>query len=183
MARVLIIEDSMLELYRYVNFLKELNYEATGISSLAEAQVVLKKRSYDYVITDLHLSAGSDNPEGYDILALAKELNPKVITMALSFDPKKEVADKVVELGASLFVKKPLESSEELSVFISQAKENNQLKKQNKILKKEKVTKNNKLLERFPFGVVISDSQVALAKKLSQNPTIPVTIYGETGTG
>ena len=58
--------------------------------------------------------------------------------MALSFDPKKEVMAKVLELGASLFVKKPLESSEELSVFISQAKENSQLKKQNKILKKRK---------------------------------------------
>ena len=43
MASVLIIEDSMLELYRYVNFLKELNFEATGISSLAEAEVVLEK--------------------------------------------------------------------------------------------------------------------------------------------
>ena len=38
MASVLVIEDSTLELYRYVSFLKKLDHDVTGISSLAEAK-------------------------------------------------------------------------------------------------------------------------------------------------
>ena len=155
MASVLVIEDSTLELYRYVSFLKKLDHDVTGISSLAEAKHILAQRSYDYVITDLHLSIGSETPDGYEVLSLAKELNPNVVTMALSFDPKPEVAKKVVELGASSFVKKPLESAEEFSVYMSQAKDNDSLKKQNKILSKEKV--NQKLFKYFPLGMVVQE--------------------------
>ena len=166
MASVLIIEDSMLELYRYVNFLKELKYDVTGISSVNEARIVLAKRSFDYIITDLHLSTSSETPEGFEILKFSKELNPNVITIALSFDPKKEVAEKVLQLGAALFVKKPLASAEELEVFISQAKKNSDLKKQNSLLNKEK-EESGSVLQSYPYGMVVSDSQVKLTQKTS----------------
>ena len=86
--------------------------------------------------------------------------------MALSFDPKPEVAKKVVELGASSFVKKPLESAEEFSVYMSQAKDNDSLKKQNKILSKEKV--NQKLFKYFPLGMVVQESETRVAEIVSK---------------
>ena len=36
---VLLIEDSKLELYRYVNFLKDLSFDVTGVSTAKEAKL------------------------------------------------------------------------------------------------------------------------------------------------
>jgi CheY-like chemotaxis protein len=78
MGRVLLVEDHE-ELQRLLaEIIRELGHEADGVNSSREAQLRLAAGSYDLVIADICLPAGS----GYQVAELADALGIKTVLMS-----------------------------------------------------------------------------------------------------
>ncbi len=85
--------------------------------------------------------------------------------------------------GASHFIKKPILDENEIAIAMEAALGNSSLKKTSESLIKRPQKLSNDLDFRCPDGIVLSDSLRAQAKKIAKYKKLPVTIFGETGTG
>ncbi|RYZ82890.1 MAG: sigma-54-dependent Fis family transcriptional regulator, partial [Proteobacteria bacterium] len=175
--RLLVVEDEASLLASYVAFGNQAGYETSGAKNFINAQSSLLKSSFDIVLVDIHLSADYEKSEGLELIAMIQSEAPATLVIATSSDPSLPIYQKALELGAFGFLRKPLLSAEDLKIGIANALRN---RNQQSGLKGLRDTSRNPEAED---GLVLSTSLREVARKVARSRSLPVVIYGETGTG
>jgi DNA-binding NtrC family response regulator len=181
---VLIIEDDHEQKKRYKSIVEKLSYEVVTINNVTEAKNALKTLSIDFALIDIHLSPPNQMniAEGIELIAYVKANYPEIIPIAMSNDPKIETYKRAMDAGATHFVKKPIVNEDELAIDIENARAKFSLQKVSNLVFKTKTFPSH-LAAKVPDGIVLSDELRLKAKKIATGKTLPVVIYGETGTG
>jgi two-component system, cell cycle response regulator len=122
--KILIVDDE--ESVR--NVLQELviflGYEAKTAADGCEAIDTIDKESFDLVVTDMHMPGMN----GLELIKSVKQAHPSIDLMAITgYDAEYRYTD-VIEVGASDFITKPIESNE-LEAKINRVFRERQLKK------------------------------------------------------
>ncbi len=173
--KILIVDDE--ELMR--RFLKEMllrkNFVVDTATNGKEALALLKKNSYEMMLTDLKMPEMS----GIELLKSAKELNPHMVVIMMTAHGTIENAVEAMRLGSYNYLLKPF-TPDALETLIEKAAEHLQLLQQNLYLKEEVNTK------RLPSKLIAESA--AMKKVLSEAIQIAksracVLIHGESGTG
>lgn len=178
---ILVVEDLKTELMRYVSYIRELGYQVIGVSSSQDALKAFKTGRFDLVLTDIHLSGDEDRMEGLELIQTFRELDSSVTLMAMSFNPRFEVAERARQLGAWLFLRKPISSADELAIHIHRALEVTAL--QHSSQQPTRSPAMQALLAKHPEGIVMNSYLRRAVRGAVENPDMSVVLIGETGTG
>ena len=178
---VLIVEDLMPEYEQYRGFLEKFGCLVGGAGSTERAMEELRRRSWDVVLTDMHLTPAPE-PEGLTVIREITAHYPGTVCIAMSSDPRLEIAEEARRLGASQFIKKPLVTADELMIVIHQAVDHKQLNDDRSRSQGPGVLP-ARLQEKCPDGVVLTDQHRRMVEAIASRPGVAVTIHGETGTG
>ncbi len=177
---VLVVEDSKPELARYLGYLRELGYHALGVSTLDDALRAARSQRFDLVLTDIHLSSGEARQEGLELIETLHADQPNLTVMAMSLDPRQDIAERAKALGAFMFLRKPLGSADELAIQIQRALEVSTLRQAQQ---KPIAPAMRSLLERYPEGIVMNSYLRRVVRGAVENDDMCTVIIGETGTG
>ena len=181
---ILIVEDLVTELEKYLLLLRKEHYSVTGVRTLADAKGVLARIPVDVVLTDIHLSQDLSLAEGFNLLEMLASEYPHIAPIAMSADPNVEIANKAKGIGALQFLKKPMFTADEIRIAIDIALEQKQLRESHhRLVQKSATVLPPDLLQRCPDGIVISKEHDNLIRGIARNGEIPIIILGETGTG
>jgi DNA-binding NtrC family response regulator len=181
-ARVLIVEDSMAQIGHMLDVARVAGFEPRAVVSQAEAKEALRDRSYDVLLTDIHLTASRDQDsfEGLELLSFVRAEHPEVFCLAMSSDPKIETYREAVKRGALHFFRKPILGGDEFRIGVESARSRRGLLT---AARRSSDSRNEALISRFPDGLVIDDHIRTVARKVALSRRLPLTLYGETGTG
>lgn len=177
--KVLIVDDLLEEFERYRSYLAANGYQVFGAGSVSRALETLSDIPIDVVLTDMHLTPAAA-AEGLTILAEIKANHPHVCPVAMSSDPRVDLAEKAKACGALYFLRKPIATADELVITIRNALSTHR-QLSTTACKKPVVPLD--LAQRCYDGILISDEHRKLCQAVAGHKEIPVVICGETGTG
>ena len=106
-TKILIIEDDESITFAIKAFLKRRRFQVDAAVTFLEAKESLNRTEYDLVITDLSLGKNDASP-GMQFITFLRSEFPKLKILVLSGKCGRETGKKLVELGASLYLKKPV---------------------------------------------------------------------------
>ncbi len=174
-SRILIVDDeeSVREVLEIV--LKKEGYEVMTSHDGAHALDLLKKRSFDLVISDLQMP----NMTGLELLKHAKDQYPDIIFFMVTAFGSTETAVEAMKYGAYDYITKPFKL-DEVRINISNALRGQNLEVENRVLKKQ-------LSKEYSFQSLIGNSSSMhriydLIKRVAEAKT-NVLVTGESGTG
>lgn len=174
-ARILVVDDeeSIREFLEIM--LKKEGYEVTLAEDGKRAVELIKKKSFDMIISDLQMP----NMSGMELLKFVKDSNPELVFMIITAFGTTETAVEAMKLGAYDYITKPFKI-DEVRILINNALKSKHLEKENIQLKKELKKENS-------FGSIVGNSHAMhkifdLVNRVSQTAT-NVLITGESGTG
>lgn len=155
--------------------LKKEGYEVTTAEDGQVAMDLLKKKSFDMVISDMQMP----NVTGMELLKHVKDNYPDLVFMIITAFGTTESAVEAMKLGAYDYITKPFKI-DEVRIVIGNALRSKNLEVENRQLKKE-------MQKEFSFQSLVGNSDkmhqvYELIKRVSQSPT-NVLITGESGTG
>ncbi len=155
--------------------LKKEGYDVTTAEDGQKAQEILKKKSFDMVISDLQMP----NVTGMELLKHVKDNYPDLVFMIITAFGTTESAVEAMKLGAYDYITKPFKI-DEVRIVIANALRSKNLEVENRSLKKE-------MQKEYSFQNLVGNSEkmhaiYELIKRVSQTPT-NVLITGESGTG
>ncbi len=155
--------------------LKKEGYEVTTAADGAIAVDIMKKRSFDMVISDLQMP----NMTGMQLLKHVKDSYPDLVFMIITAFGTTESAVEAMKIGAYDYITKPFKI-DEVRLNIANALKSKTLEVENRVLKKE-------MQKEFNFQNLVGNSEkmhqiYELVKRVSESPT-NVLITGESGTG
>jgi two-component system response regulator PilR (NtrC family) len=155
--------------------LKKEGYEVSLAEDGQVAIDLLKKKSFDLVISDLQMP----NVTGMELLKHVRENYPELLFMMITAFGTTESAVEAMKLGAYDYITKPFKI-DEVRIVIGNALRSKSLEVENRNLKKELQRENN-------FQNLVGNSESMhkifdLINRVSQSPT-NVLITGESGTG
>lgn len=173
--RILVVDDeeSIREFLEIM--LRKEGYEVTCAEDGAKALDLVKKRSFDMVISDLQMP----NMTGLELLKQVKSQFPDLVFMLITAFGTTENAVEAMKSGAYDYILKPFKI-DEVRINIANALRSQNLEVENRTLKKE-------LGKEYSFQSLVGNSEAMhriydLVKRVSQTPT-NVLITGESGTG
>src|ERR1035438_2577960 len=107
-ARILVVDDeeSIREFLEIM--LKKEGYDVTLAEDGKKAQEILKKKSFDMVISDLQMP----HVTGIELLKYVKDLNTDVVFMIITAFGTTETAVEAMKLGAYDYITKPFKIDE-----------------------------------------------------------------------
>jgi DNA-binding NtrC family response regulator len=114
---ILVVDDEHAFLMAVRRIFSKMGSSIDTVDSREEAEVLLARKPYDVVITDLRLT-GINGEEGFDIIRKAKELNPDTQCVLLSGSGDSRLEEKALAQGASYFFEKPV-SATQLFQFVT----------------------------------------------------------------
>ena len=174
-ARILVVDDeeSIREFLEIM--LRKEGYEVTCANDGQQALDLLKKKSFDMVISDLQMP----NVTGIELLKQTKEQYPDMLFFMITAFATTETAVEAMKLGAYDYITKPFKI-DEVRINIANALRSRTLETENRSLKKE-------LVREYSFQNLIGNSDsmhriFELIKRVSMTPT-NVLVTGESGTG
>ena len=174
-SRVLVVDDeeSIREFLEIM--LRKEGYEVTCAEDGQKALDIIKKKSFDLVISDLQMP----NMTGIELLKNVKDQYPDMLFMMITAFGTTETAVEAMKLGAYDYITKPFKI-DEVRIIIANALRSKNLEVENRTLKKE-------LTKEYSFQNLVGNSDTMhriyeLIKRVSQTPT-NVLITGESGTG
>lgn len=174
-ARILVVDDeeSIREFLEIM--LKKEGYEVTLAEDGKRAQELLKKKTFDMVISDLQMP----HVTGIELLKFTKDLNPDIVFMIITAFGTTETAVEAMKSGAYDYITKPFKI-DEVRILINNALKSKRLETENIQLKRELKKENS-------FANIIGNSGAMhkifdLIQRVSQTAT-NVLITGESGTG
>ncbi len=174
--KILIADDeASIREFLEIMLKKEKKYEITLAEDGEKAIQILKKKTFDLVISDLQMPKKT----GLDILTYINQMCPQTVFMLITAFGSTEIAVEAMKLGAYDYITKPFKL-DEVSINISHALESVKLKKENRILKRE-------LKKTYNFENLVGNSEKMhkiyhIVKRISLAPT-NVLVTGESGTG
>ena len=116
-VQVLFVDDEPATLIAYKKLLNGSAFNVDFAATLEEAETFLKNNQYQVIVSDLRLS-GSHTFEGFYILQLVRKTCPGTQVILLTAYGTSEIKDKALNLGAALYLEKPVRAGE-LRVAIS----------------------------------------------------------------
>ncbi len=173
--KILLADDDNIIRGGIETFLKSQSHQVTSVPDGKAALQLTQKENFDLIISDVQMPLMS----GLEFLkALRKENNAAPVIIITAF-ASIENAVKAMKIGANDYLTKPL-NLEELKIKIEKIKSEAELKKENAKLKEK--------LRRIEFPEIIGESKPMrevkkLITKVASSNTIPVMIYGKSGTG
>jgi len=173
--RILVVDDELSIREFFSILLEKENYDCTLAASGKEALKILKKNSFDMIISDIKMPSMT----GIELLREVMNINPNMIMVMITAYASAESAVEAMKLGAYDYIIKPFKV-DEIKIIIQQAFETTDLKTENILLKKE-------LGENYEYSNIIgaSDKMIniySLIKRVSTTDT-NILISGESGTG
>ena len=198
--RILVVDDVISIREALVKFLSQLGHELFAACDGKDALEVLSRQNIHLVLTDILMPRMS----GHQLLKRIKESNDLKDIVVVLFTGHSDIKSAVEAMreGAYDYLLKPV-NIKELALTIKRINEYLVLKEENRLLSSNferqvrKATKDVKkeLIEiKKAFAREMGASDIGIfsksfrdviktAKKLHNNPDIPVLIEGETGTG
>ena len=174
-SRILVVDDeeSIREFLEIM--LRKEGYEVTCAEDGQKGLEVIKKKSFDLVISDLQMP----NMTGIEMLRQVRDNDPNLLFMMITAFGTTETAVEAMKLGAYDYITKPFKI-DEVRINIANALRSRNLEVENRTLKKE-------LKKEYSFQNLVGNSEAMhriyeLIKRVSQTPT-NVLITGESGTG
>lgn len=174
-ARILVVDDeeSIREFLEIM--LRKEGYEITCAEDGQKALDLIKKKSFDLVISDLQMP----NMSGLELLKQVKDIYPDMLYMMITAFGTTETAVEAMKLGAYDYLTKPFKI-DEVRINIANALRSLNLEVENRTLKKE-------LKAEYSFQNLVGNSEsmhriYEMIRRVSQTPT-NVLITGESGTG
>ena len=174
-ARILVVDDEE-SIREFLDImLKKEGYEVTLAEDGRRAQELIKKKTFDMVISDLQMP----HMTGVELLKFTKEFNEEIVFMIITAFGTTETAVEAMKLGAYDYITKPFKI-DEVRILINNALKNKRLETENIQLKRELKKENS-------FSNIIGNSGPMhkifdLVQRVSQTAT-NVLITGESGTG
>jgi len=139
-ATIIVVEDEPGTRITLCSILREdTGYKVIGLERGADALEMIRKSSFDVIITDIRLPDVS----GLEVLELAKEKNPDVAVIMMTGYASVETAVDAVNQGAYAYFVKPV-SPDELKTTIANALKQQRLSLENKRLV-ENLQRSNRL--------------------------------------
>lgn len=173
--RILVVDDEE-SIREFLDImLRKEGYEVTCVEDGKIAQDMLKKKTFDLIISDLQMP----NVTGLELLKHVRDTYPEVLFMMITAFGTTETAVEAMKMGAYDYITKPFKI-DEVRINIANALRSKNLEVENRTLKKE--------LEReYSFQNLVGNSEAMhkvydLIKRVSETPT-NVLITGESGTG
>lgn len=173
--RILVVDDEE-SIREFLNImLKKEGYEVTCVEDGQKADEILKKKSFELVISDLQMP----HITGLELLKIVKDNYPNTLFMLITAFGTTETAVEAMKNGAYDYITKPFKL-DEVRINIANALKSKTLENENISLKRE-------LTKEFSFQNLVGNSQAMhqvydLVKRVSDTPT-NVLITGESGTG
>jgi len=172
MQRLLVVEDDNSVRSTITTFLELEGYAVDAVSSTREAMERLRNDAYPIVITDIYL----DERTGLDVLATAREKNPKCAVILMTARGTIETVMKATQGGAFDYIAKPFELDRMLDT----------VKRAEASISEHEEEKESEV-DDLPDSEMIGSSakMIEIYKMISLvAPTnATVLIEGETGTG
>ncbi len=174
-SRVLVVDDEE-SIREFLDImLRKEGYEVTCAEDGQQALDIIKKKSFDLVISDLQMP----NLTGIEMLRQVRDHYPDLLFMMITAFGTTETAVEAMKLGAYDYITKPFKI-DEVRINIANALRSKNLETENRTLKKE-------LTKEYSFQNLVGNSEAMhriyeLVKRVSQTPT-NVLITGESGTG
>ncbi|MEQ1875124.1 MAG: sigma-54 dependent transcriptional regulator [Bdellovibrionia bacterium] len=174
-SRILVVDDEE-SIREFLDImLRKEGYEVTLAEDGAKAIDLLKKKTFDMVISDLQMP----NVTGMELLKHVREGHPELLFMIITAFGTTESAVEAMKMGAYDYLTKPFKI-DEVRLNISNALRSRNLEIENRSLKKE-------LKKEYSFQSIVGNSEAMhriydLIRRVSQSPT-NVLITGESGTG
>jgi two-component system, NtrC family, response regulator HydG len=174
-VRVLVVDDDLALAETLADGLEERGYLCFPEGSSAAAARRLEQGDVDALVTDLRMPG----PDGLDLLALSRRLNPsRPVIVATAFS---DVASAIecIRQGAYHYLTKPF-TVDELVLFLRRALEEARLRSEAVLLRRA-------LRDRFALANLVGESPSMralfdLVERVA-DAEVPVLLSGETGTG
>lgn len=175
LEKILVIDDEpgMCSLINTV--LTGEGYSVVAIQKPQEGAAVLRKETFDLVITDLRMP----KMNGMEILQAVKAVSPSMPVILITAYSTVDSAIQAMKLGASDYVAKPFKN-DELCAAVENVFEKSRLREENRRLKQE-------LDEKYSFSNIIGQSGkmrevFSFISRVAQ-ADVTAIIQGESGTG
>lgn len=174
-AKLLVVDDeeSIREFLEIM--LKKEGYEITLAEDGEKAIDLLKKKSFDMIISDLQMPKVT----GIELLKHVRENYPDIVFMMITAFGTTETAVEAMKMGAYDYLTKPFKI-DEVRMNVLNALRSKNLEVENRVLKKE-------LGKEYSFQNLVGNSEPMhkiydMVKRVSTTPT-NVLVTGESGTG
>ncbi len=174
-AKILIVDDEQSIREFLEIMLKKEGYEVSCAEDGQKAIDLLKKKSFDMVISDMQMP----NVTGMELLDHVNSNYPELTFMIITAFGTTESAVEAMKKGAYDYITKPFKI-DEVRLNIQNALKSKHLEVENRSLKKE-------LQKEHSFQNLIGNSEpihriYEMIRRVSQSPT-NVLVLGESGTG
>jgi two-component system response regulator PilR (NtrC family) len=173
--RILVVDDEQ-SIREFLDImLRKEGYEVTLAEDGEQASDLLKKKSFDMIISDLQMPKMT----GLELLKFAKDNYPNVTFLMITAFGTTETAVEAMKMGAYDYLTKPFKI-DEVRILIQNALRAQSLEVENRTLKKE-------LVKEYSFTNLIGNSEPMhriydMIKRVASGPT-NILILGESGTG
>jgi two-component system response regulator PilR (NtrC family) len=173
--RILVVDDEE-SIREFLDImLRKEGYEVTCVEDGQKAIDILKKKSFDLLISDLQMP----NVTGIELLKHCRESYSDLLFMMITAFGTAESAVEAMKMGAYDYITKPFKI-DEVRINIANALRSRNLEVENRVLRKE-------LQKEYSFQNLVGNSEAMhkifeLIRKVSDSPT-NVLVTGESGTG
>lgn len=183
--RLLVVEDDKNQIESLRPILKSTGVDFKIADNIEKAKDFLRNEAFDFLFSDLHIEteAGVEEPDGLVVIREANSLQPNLVVVATSTDPRKEIWDKATAAGAQHFLRKPFSKSDELEIAFSLARERKTFLLAKSPKKTLLANSLSKYMEPYPDGIVLNKLDYMKAHGLTKRSEVSSVIIGETGTG
>jgi CheY-like chemotaxis protein len=104
-ATILLVDDDEVLRHTLAVILRQHGYEVTTAASVPEALKLITARSYDVLLSDLHMPGRGD---GLTVVSAMRHANPKAVTILLSAFPEMDAAAQAILLQTDQILVKPM---------------------------------------------------------------------------
>src|SRR4030042_3728521 len=131
-TQVIVVDDDYASRLLITKILEKENYQTSSCTSGAEGIELLKKQSYDLLISDLKM----EGMDGMQLLQKARSLDPNLSVIILTGHASMQTAIDSLRLGAVDYLMKP-NNIEELKIRVKKAIERANLEKKVKEIERQ----------------------------------------------
>lgn len=173
--KILIVDDEELMRQFLAETLKRKNYEVEVAKNGKEALALIRKNTYDLLITDLKMPEFS----GIELLRKTKEISPQTLVIVMTAYGTISNAVEAMHLGAFNYLLKPF-TPDAIETLIDKASEHLSLVQENIYLREEISSKRSstKFIAESPLMKKVLGEAIQIAKSQAS-----ILIHGESGTG
>ena len=175
LERILVVDDESSVRGLLTELLREMDYTALGVESIAQARTALKEESFDLVISDLKLRDGS----GLEFLRSVRASNPQLNVMLITGYGSIDSAVEALRIGIFDYLVKPVDTSR-LAVALDRLREVMALQSENHYLRGEVAARQSRLVS---WGKCPAMLRVKQWVERLGGTDATVLIQGESGTG